>query len=440
MHTTTQHHEGVRTSVLARYLCLVALVAQLGVFGLSGRALAASCTPPGTTYGTDTVSLTVSATASYTFWVRLKVPAATNAAVLMRLNASNCYAFGTSAANAWQWTDYDSGNTAAVVHISLPKGTYSLLFTGLVNGAELDRIEAIPQGSCTPTGTGDNCVTAASASSGGGSTTTSGGGLTTTQSGGASTSSSGSTSSSAPVTVQPTQQAGVTKVEYLLNNQLIDTETTPPFSYTFNPTHYLNGTYTLTVKTYYSSGDVTTSSKQIVVKNTAFVEARLLAVKYLWLITLLLVALIGGVWYIRRRGNLAVASAAAGPEPSDFYDTYTQTTSLPTGGQPMTAVPPSLQGGTGNMLGYPPTPGSTGVDTSGMDIFEQPQPYPPQAPYAAAPPEPAPLPEPPTPAMPEEPTPAAPTPPPTPVPTPAPTPDPAPAPEDDGEGEFRISH
>lgn len=75
----------------------------------------------------------------------------------------------------------------------------------------------------------------------------------------------------APVTNQAILSANpgvsVSKVEYYLNTKLISTQTIAPYVYKFNTASQRNGSYTMVVKTYYSSGSVDTRSDVLLVKN-----------------------------------------------------------------------------------------------------------------------------------------------------------------------------
>lgn len=64
----------------------------------------------------------------------------------------------------------------------------------------------------------------------------------------------------------------VVKVEYYLNNKLIDTEKAAPFTYQFDSKKLRNGTYTITIKTYYASGATNSGTNTLVVKNPVTVS------------------------------------------------------------------------------------------------------------------------------------------------------------------------
>jgi hypothetical protein len=59
----------------------------------------------------------------------------------------------------------------------------------------------------------------------------------------------------------------IKKVEYWLDKKLISTQTSVPFTYAFDTTKLRNGTYAMTVKTFYNSGTVDIKTDKMLVKN-----------------------------------------------------------------------------------------------------------------------------------------------------------------------------
>jgi hypothetical protein len=111
-----------------------------------------------------------------------------------------------------------------------------------------------------------------------------------------------------PVDVQPLpiQPNGVSKIEYYLNGKLMATVTTAPYTYHLNTTNLLNGSYTLTTKTFYSNGQTKSVSQTLAVKNAfGFTQFKLELQKYAWLVVMLILLLIAGViaWFVHKRGG-----------------------------------------------------------------------------------------------------------------------------------------
>lgn len=68
--------------------------------------------------------------------------------------------------------------------------------------------------------------------------------------------------------------AGVTKVEFLVNDGVIATDTTAPYSTSWNTTGISDGSHTLSVKAYDASGNIGQASASVVVNNVEDVERR----------------------------------------------------------------------------------------------------------------------------------------------------------------------
>ncbi len=324
------------------FLVLLASLSGPVVLGNSAVWAADSCTAPATDYGTDTMSAPIPSTASYTVWTHIKIPSSSANSILLNV-AGTCYNVGASTsvpANTWEWIDYYDGSTSKVITQSLTQGSKNVELIGTSTGVLVDQIEFVP-GSCVPTGNGSNCTTATTTTGGssgsgggGGGTTTSGGGGSTSGSGGGSVSvvqSGGSLTPSttstptqidSPVTLQPSTSGSasdpVIEVQYYLNKKLLATVTTAPFTYKLDSTKILNGTYTLTTKTTYASGNVTTTSQKLIVKNPASLRQLLLAAEhYIVAEVITLIVLIVGFkllrkWLRSRQGQVS----GDGPMPA----------------------------------------------------------------------------------------------------------------------------
>lgn len=177
---------GIRT--FRKSLLLLAICGQILILCPGASVYADSCSP--SSHGTDNVKVSIPAASTYTIWTRIKLPSVSNAGVLLNIdNGAHCYDVGAGKANSWDWIDFSDGNSGSMIQVSLSKGQHSFMYAGLMAGSEVDRIEALAQNSCKPSGTGDNCASVTS--SGSGST-----GSKTSGSSSSSNSSSGNTSSS----------------------------------------------------------------------------------------------------------------------------------------------------------------------------------------------------------------------------------------------------
>lgn len=161
---------------------------------------------------------------------------------------------------------------------------------------------------------------------------------------------------SAPVAVSPIQSSPVSlnsitdsrvKVEYFLNGKLVATILTSPFTYILPTNTLLNGTYTLETKTFYASGNITSTSQKVIVNNPTSVELKLVARDYgiplvsiLLVLCLLIYILFYGrsviYDYITRRRYATAASA----EPATVMGAEPRTPSEPVTIENTTIRPP----------------------------------------------------------------------------------------------------
>lgn len=289
-----------------------------GVLALGHQSVwaADSCSAPATNYGTVSMSVPSLPAGTYTIWTHMKIPSSSANSVLLNVGGT-CYNVGGSTsipANAWEWINYYDGRNTNVVQQSLGQGTQSVKITGQSSGVRVDQIEFV-LGSCVPSGTGGNCVSSGGStggSTGGGGTATGG---TRSSSGGGNVSVLGQNGTLTPtdtgtptqvggsVTLQPGTSAGdaIIEVQYYLNNKLLAAVTTPPFSYHLDTKKILNGTYTLTTKTTYASGNATSTSQKLIVKNPfSFTQLMLMARHYIVVEIILLIVLIVAFRLLRK--------------------------------------------------------------------------------------------------------------------------------------------
>jgi len=107
----------------------------------------------------------------------------------------------------------------------------------------------------------------------------------------------------------------ITKVEYYLGNNLVATKNSAPYTYSFDTKKLKNGTYTMSIKTYYSNGTVDTTKNQLLVKNPvtlSYVMAHYATDILVTVIALLIVALVIWKFIWPRFGGGALAGAGGG--------------------------------------------------------------------------------------------------------------------------------
>lgn len=139
------------------------------------NAIAAACTTPSTDYGRVTnLSFTIDTAATYRIWSRMAAADTTNNTYLLEIDGSTCFNVGGSSSsvpvysggsttrfanNSTNWIATTS--TGSAVTMSLSVGTHTVKLIGNAPNVVLDRLVVTSDMTCTPTGTGDNCVTPA---------------------------------------------------------------------------------------------------------------------------------------------------------------------------------------------------------------------------------------------------------------------------------------
>jgi hypothetical protein len=149
----------------SKLLLLTAIISISCVLGLlpTGQA-AAACAALPTDKGVDTVSTSVPTDGTYRVWSRIMAPDTTNNSFLLQIDNTTCSVIvGDSAipANTWTWVDYSAGNSATKINVALTAGAHTVVMAGRESSVKVDRVELVADTSCVPTGTGDNCATAA---------------------------------------------------------------------------------------------------------------------------------------------------------------------------------------------------------------------------------------------------------------------------------------
>jgi hypothetical protein len=226
---------------------------------MSPTAFAQTCsttTTPATTYGQVKQSITVSAAGTYRVWSRIKAPDTTNNSYYLQIDNGCAYNVGNSSsipANTWTWVNYKDGVSTSFVDVSLTAGTHNVTYTGKEANVQLDRVLFLSDTSCTPTGTGDNCATATN-----GTTNLS---VTMTA---PTANSSVSVGTAVTLSANVTDNLGITKVEFYNGTTLLNSDTTSPYSYSWNTTGVTAGSKTLTAKAYDTGGNIVTSSPRTI--------------------------------------------------------------------------------------------------------------------------------------------------------------------------------
>ncbi len=237
-----------RPQLLLAALCLVAL-------GLT-RALpvsAAACTPPAADYGTVTSPVTIPASGTYRVWSRIQVPDTTNNTFLLEIDGNCVGTVGGSSSiptNTWYWVSGQSQTN--YLSATITAGSHSVKMIGNKPGVSLDRIiftqDTTSSYCLPPTGTGDDCASPPDTQ---GPTVS-----ITSPTAGASV----AAGTTVAVSASASDDSGtVSKVEFYVDGTLKSTDTTSPYTYSWN-TAGLSGSHTVSAKAYDPSNNIGSAS------------------------------------------------------------------------------------------------------------------------------------------------------------------------------------
>ena len=118
------------------------------------------CAAIPTDKGVATTTINLSEAGTYKIWSRLMAPDVTNNSYWLQVDGDCGTVVGDAAiaANSWAWVDYKDGTSANKVTVSLSTGSHTIKMIGRETGVKLDRLVLTTDLTCTPTGTGDNCL------------------------------------------------------------------------------------------------------------------------------------------------------------------------------------------------------------------------------------------------------------------------------------------
>lgn len=253
------HIKNAKSSAKIVRSLLLSGLAALGVVvaTFSAQPVSAACTAPATNYGSATVKLNVDTTTDYRLWVHMYAPSTTDDSVLLEVDGGNCYVVGDGGvgAKAWMWVNHQNGSTANRITTTLSKGTHTLKLIGREPSVKVDRVMAVSDQNCTPVNAGDNCISTADTTKPTVNITSPADGATIT----------GNTT----IKANATDNTGVGKVEFYVQNQLVSTVKSTPYEYAWNVAGQASGTVTLTVKAYDDAGNVSTDSEAVILSSNS---------------------------------------------------------------------------------------------------------------------------------------------------------------------------
>ena len=235
---------------------MIALAAALSLSAFIRLPAAdAACPNNAGTYGSVSGSFTIPAAGTYKVWSRIMPDASstTNDSYTLEIDGTTCGVTvgdaGTLPANTWTWVDYQNGNTASKVTVTLSAGTHTYTMFGRESNVMVDRVIFASNAACVISGLGDNCIPSA------GDTTYPTVSLTAPTNG-------STVSNTVTVTANAADNVGVAAVSFYLDGSATPfaTDSTSPYSVSWVTSGVSNGSHTLTAKAADTSGLVTTSS------------------------------------------------------------------------------------------------------------------------------------------------------------------------------------
>jgi fibronectin type 3 domain-containing protein len=186
----------------------------------------------------------------------MNAPDSTNNSYLLEIDGGNCYMIGDVSipANTWTWVDYQGGNAASKVTVALTAGTHTLKAIGREPSVKIDRIFAVADQNCLPTGFGDNCMVLADTTKP----------VTTILM----PEDLSTVSGAVNVKASATDSSGISKIEFYVQDVLETTDTTAPYEYAWDTQAVADGTYTIIAKAYDAAGNSSFDARSVTVENT----------------------------------------------------------------------------------------------------------------------------------------------------------------------------
>lgn len=227
-----------------------------GVALLPASVSAAACATPTKSYGSATLQLSVPTAGTYKLWTRMNVPDATNNSYLLEVDGNTCFTVGDGSvpAKTWSWVNHQNGATNIPISMTLSAGTHTLKAVGREPSVKFDRILAVSDQNCLPTVLGDNCMATAD---------TLKPTVALTQPDALAT-----LTGSTTIKATASDNVGVSKVEFYIQDALKATSTVAPYEYVWDTKSVADGTYALTSKAYDIIGNSSFDTRSVTVKNT----------------------------------------------------------------------------------------------------------------------------------------------------------------------------
>lgn len=214
-----------KKDILYGVLIAFALLVLAGIPFVLSRTLAVCGALP-SDKGQATYSVNVPSNGTYRGWVRMLSPAANDDSIYMQVDDSYCsIAVGDTSlpAGSFKWVNYHGGNTSNLLTFALTAGTHTVKIAGKDPNVGVDRIMFVSDLTCTPTGTGDNCLSASPPPPPPPPTAP-----TVTLSG---ITNGATVSGNLVIEAKPQGSATVEKIDFYLDNALVRTERNGPYCF-----------------------------------------------------------------------------------------------------------------------------------------------------------------------------------------------------------------
>lgn len=220
----------------------------LSLFATSPVSAAACATPP-TDLGTLTLTVNIPAAGTYTIWSRIMAPDTSNNSINLQVDSSECYDVGGGGgitANTWTWVDYQAGSTSNKVSTNLTAGNHTLKYIGTKAGLSLDKVIVTSDTSCTPTDLGTNCQP---------------GDSTPPTVSIVSPTNNQAVTGTVTINATASDPSGIKEVKFLVDGQVVNTDTSDPYSFAWNSSTVANGSHKLTAQATDNANNTGTSAE-----------------------------------------------------------------------------------------------------------------------------------------------------------------------------------
>jgi hypothetical protein len=243
-----------------KYFVLLLLIL---LFAKPSSVSAAACSNA-SNYGTVTSNINVPVAGSYIIWTRINVPDVLNNSYQLEIDNGTCFQVGGASIspNTWTWVDYQTSGQADKVKHDFTAGNHQLRLLGAKTGVKVDKLILI--------GAEENCSTNGKVPKDDGANCASGVATTVSTPNTSSNGSAPSTPTGPAIPVSGTvipeiiKDENVEKVEYFVNNKLIQENDAPVG---LDTTLLENGEHVVTTKVTYDDGTTALEVQKVEVNN-----------------------------------------------------------------------------------------------------------------------------------------------------------------------------